>query len=151
MDPALPALDEIALPTIYAIAVYPSWEHWHPTDCPMPIREWLNEHCPDVTVEAVSGWNGVLSLDPYGMQIMDRGAFPEPMFRLGFNAEQAEEFRLFWSNPSNSGAEMEDDFWFLIATREHPFQPFVLQADDQLDLELPSWQPPQEDQRIDAC
>jgi hypothetical protein len=150
MKQALPKLDHGDSLTIYAISISPEWEHWHPTDCPAPIREWLDKNCPDVTVQAVSGWDGVASLDIYGMQIIDNGAFPEPMFRLGFSEQQAAQFDEWWSNPSNPGAETEENFWFLIVNRDHQYQPFVLQENDLFDLEIPPWQPPLEDQNIDA-
>jgi len=148
MNQTLPALDDVDLDTVYAIAISPFWSHWHHSNCPAPIRAWLNEHCPDVTVEAVSGWRGTACLDPYGQQIMNPDSFPQPMFRLGLSAEQAEEFSRYWS--AGPGTETEDDFWFLIASKMNCFQPLELLDDVHFDLEISPWQPPQEDQRIDA-
>lgn len=90
------------------------------------------------------------SLDIYGMQIVDREAIPEPIFRLVFSEQQAEQFQEWWSNPSNPGAGTEENFWFLIVNRDNKYRPFVLPEDALFDLEIPPWRPPLEDQNIDA-
>jgi hypothetical protein len=42
--------ENIGGPT-YVVAPFKDWLHYHPTECPDPIREWLRTHYPDVAIE----------------------------------------------------------------------------------------------------
>ncbi len=98
--------------TVYAIAIYPTWEHWDPTACPLPIRVWLAEHCPKVTVNRVSGFKGMYVLEPeWACVVVNENTLPQPLFRLGFNERQAEEFERAWQNEANPSV---DDFIFVV-------------------------------------
>lgn len=100
---------------ICAVSALPEWEHYDPDNCPAPIREWIQQHYPDVVIEQLSGdyessktWISN-DFDPSaGMQ------WPKPVFRLGFNAQQAEHFEQVWRTVLPGSPCMPKDFYFLI-------------------------------------
>ena len=106
---------------IYAIAVCPSWKHWHATDCPKPIQELLAEKYPDVSIELVSGWKGITNFAPDSEEVIDLADLPQPVFRLGLSDSQAEAFDRDLEALSRATGNERDDFYFLYLDRKpHP-------------------------------
>lgn len=104
---------------ICSVAALPEWEHYDPDNCPAPIREWIQQHYPNVVIEQLSGDNE--SSTVWESSDFDPSAglhWPKPIFRLGFNAQQAEHFEQAWRTVSPGSHRMPKDFYFLI----HEFQ-----------------------------
>jgi hypothetical protein len=106
---------------VCAIAALPAWKHYDPDNCPAPIREWIQQRYPDVVIEQLSGdyesaakWNSD-DIDPSaGLH------WPTPIFRLGFNAQQAEHFEQVWRTLPPGSPGMPKDFYFLIHELHDP-------------------------------
>lgn len=96
---------------IYALAVFPEWDQWHPTNFPKSIAVWMSQHFPDVVIEPVVGWEGRTVDFPEGHELaIDSLTMPGPIFRIGFNAEQADRFNDYWHNETQGAWK---DFLFL--------------------------------------
>lgn len=100
---------------ICAIAALHGWEHYDADNCPAPIRDWVRRHYPDVVIEQLSS-----AYDPsttWKSDDFDLSAglyWPTPIFRLGFNAQQAEHFEQAWRTASPDSQGAPEDFYFLI-------------------------------------
>jgi hypothetical protein len=113
----LRTLEQVALRDrerpIYGVAALPEWEHYDPDDCPAPIRAWVQQHYPDVVVEQLVAEFEVAYV--LGDESGNSGEFLNeltPIFRLGFNAEQAEHFERAWSNPPLDNLDSPSNFYF---------------------------------------
>ena len=124
--PSLPTIDQEFFDDqdkmkIYAIAVCPSWKHWHATECPRPIRELIASKYPDVSIERVSGWKGKTNFAPDSEEVIDLADLPQPVFRLGLSDSQAEAFDRDLEALSRATGNERDDFYFLYLDRKpHP-------------------------------
>lgn len=100
---------------IYAVAALPAWESYDASECPAPIRDWIRQHYPDVVIEELSAdydYSAVWKSDDCDPSKGLR--FPAPIFRLGFNAQQAEHFEQVWRTVSPGSPSLPKDFYFLI-------------------------------------
>jgi len=104
---------------VYVLAALRKWKHYDPEECPVPLRAWIEQHYPDVVVEKLSG----LELE-YELQSSSDGSrqllselLPMPIFRVGFNAEQAEHFQRAWSRPPLDNPDSPSQFVFLTCER----------------------------------
>lgn len=102
--------------TIYAVAALPEWKHYEPDNCPAPIREWILQHYPDVVIEQLDGFarQYVMSVDDDLTNRIWTDDLPSPIFRLGFDAAQAEHFDAAWSSPPLDTEDAPSDFYFAI-------------------------------------
>ena len=106
---------------IYAIAVCPSWSHWHATECPRPIMDLIARKYSGVTVERVSGWKGKANFAPHSEEVIDLADLPQPVFRLGLSDSQAEAFDRDLEALSRATGNEGDDFYFIYLDRKpHP-------------------------------
>jgi hypothetical protein len=106
---------------ICAVTALPTWEHYNPKDCPAPIRDWIQQHYPDVVIEQLSG--DYESSTTWESSDCDPSAglhWPKPIFRLGFNAQQAEHFEQAWRTLPPGSPGMPKDFYFLIHELHDP-------------------------------
>ena len=98
---------------IYVVAALPKWAHYDPDECPAPIRAWDGQQYPDVVIEQPSGFDMGYGLgddcDNSGVSISEL----TPVFRLGFNADQAAHFQQAWSNPPLDSPESPSRLYFL--------------------------------------
>jgi hypothetical protein len=100
---------------ICAVAALPEWEHYDPDNCPVPIREWVQQHYPDVAIEHLSdNYDGSTSWETSDCDPSTGLHWPKPIFRLGFNAQQAEHFEQAWRTLPPGSPDMPKDFYFLI-------------------------------------
>ena len=107
---------EDAVTPIYVVAAFSEWKHYSPTDCPAPIREWVEQNYPDVVIERLSGFackypSPVNGNNPPNFSIEH---LPHPMFRLGFTLEQAAHFQEAWNSQPLDDPDLPDNFYFLI-------------------------------------
>ena len=106
---------------IYAIAVCPSWRHWHATECPRPISDMMAQTYPNVSIERVSGWQGGVVFAPDSEDTFELVDLPQPVFRLGLSENQAEAFDKDLTALSAETGNAGDDFYFLTIDRKrHP-------------------------------
>ena len=106
---------------IYAIAVCPSWTHWHATECPRPIMDLIARKYSGVTVERVSGWKGKTNFAPDSEEVIDLADLPQPVFRLGLSDSQAEAFdRDLEALSAETGNEGDDFFFMYLDRKPHP-------------------------------
>ena len=111
MNQSLPRTAEDMLvasgqPHIYAIAVHKKSALFEGPVCPGAIREWLELHCPGVTIERIK------NLD----DCKPAGALPsthKTVFCLGFTDDQAKLFASAWSSPPLAGLCRPDDIYFV--------------------------------------
>ena len=103
---------------LYAIAVCPSWKHWHATECPRPIMDLIARKYPDVSIERVSGWKGKVNFAPDSEEVIDLADLPQPVFRLGLSDSQAEAFDRDLEALSRATGDEGDDFYFLYLDRK---------------------------------
>lgn len=100
---------------VYAVFPSTEWEHYDEERCPRPIREWIEQHYPDVAIVRLSGFSGEY-LGPTSIKNPNgllSDLLPCPVFLLGFNDEQAAHFSEDWRKP---GAP--SDFYFVICERQ---------------------------------
>ena len=118
------AFDQINAGPTYAVAALPHWEHYDPNECPAPIREWVLQHYPYVVIEQLSGlafeYTGVWESENLGG--MFDLVLPKPIFRLGFNAKQAEYFKEVWTTVPSDCSVAPDDFYFVILDRHSAYR-----------------------------
>ena len=115
---------------LYAIAVCPSWEHWHATECPRPIMDLIARKYSGVTVERVSGWKGKANFAPDSEEVIDLADLPQPVFRIGLSDSQAEDFVKDLQALSAETGEKEEEFYFLHIDRKQ--YPTCLSGDEVL-------------------
>lgn len=100
---------------ICAVAALPAWEHYDPCNCPAPIREWICQHYPDVVIEQLSGdYESSTTWESDDCDPSTGLHWPTPIFRLGFNVQQAEHFEQVWRTLPPGSPSMPEDFYFLI-------------------------------------
>ena len=106
--------NKATMPT-YAIAACPEWEHFDVEECPAPIRAWVEQHYPDVVIEPLSGLSFENSHSADGKNPDDFLIchLPRPIFRLGFNREQAAHFARAWSTPPLDTPDSPNNFYFM--------------------------------------
>ena len=113
--------DDQSTMRIYAVAVCPSWKHWHATECPRPIMDLIARKYPDVSIERVSGWKGKVNFAPDSEEVIDLADLPQPVFRLGLSDSQAEAFDRDLEALSRATGNEGDDFFFMYLDRKpHP-------------------------------
>ena len=115
---------------IYAIAVCPSWKHWHATECPRPIKEMMATKYPDVSFDLVSGWKGKTNFAPDSEKVIDLADLPQPVFRIGLSECQVEDFVKDLQALSAETGEKEEEFYFLHIDRKR--YPAYLSGDEVL-------------------
>src|SRR5471030_3183064 len=98
---------------IHLVAAVLEWEHYDSDECPTPIREWVLLHYPDVVIEQLIGIESDYEPDDASDIPDDFLCGLTPIFRLGFNAEQAEHFQQAWSNPPLDTPDSPTNFYFL--------------------------------------
>lgn len=105
---------------VYVVFAMPAWEHFHPTDLPAPIADWIARNCPEVEVRRVSNipspGTAFIGLDQYHDEIT-LALKIAPMFLIGFNEEQAEAFATAWPKRSDSTNE-KSEFYFCDVSRK---------------------------------
>ena len=114
---ALATIEQIlaeGLDPVYIVFAVPEWEHFHPTDLPAPIADWIAQHCPEVEVRRISNipspGTALFGLDQHHDEITSALEIA-PMFMIGFNEEQAEAFAAAW--PKHNGSTCENsEFYF---------------------------------------
>lgn len=100
---------------ICAVAALPEWEHYDPEVCPAPIREWIRLNYPSVVIEQLSGdYDYSASYKSDDCDPSSGLHWPKPIFRLGFNVQQAEHFVQAWRTVPPGSASAPKDFYFLI-------------------------------------
>jgi len=106
---------------ICVVAPLPSWEHYDAKECPAPIREWIQQHYPDVVIEELSADNDYSAAWSSDDCDLSNGLhLPAPIFRLGFNVQQAEHFAQVWSTLPPGSPDIPEDFYFLIHEFREP-------------------------------
>ena len=106
---------------ICAVAAVPEWEHYDPNDCPAPIREWVRQHYPDVVVEELSGdYESATTWKSDDIDLSAGPHWPKPIFRIGFNVQQAEHFQQAWQTLPPGSPNIPEDFYFLTYTFQEP-------------------------------
>lgn len=101
--------------TQFAIAAHPQWEHYDPKACPLPIRNWIADHCPGIAIERVE-LEGKLYCEFLNCEadFATSDEIPRPIFRLGLNDAQAKAFSAAWSHPSRQPADGNENFYFIL-------------------------------------
>ena len=100
---------------ICAVAALPALEEYDPEECPAPIREWIQQHYPEVVIEQLSGdYESSITWESSDFDPSGGLHWPTPIFRLGFNAQQAEHFEQAWRTLPPGSPDMPKDFYFLI-------------------------------------
>lgn len=120
---ALRTFEEVVSSSVfYLISVDPSWTHYHPTELPKPIRDWLNEHLPGVQIERIAGFefeHGCHHTDNASGWFCNAGELPHPLFWIGLTAEQASLFSAEWSRPERQPSAGQENFYFAQADISH--------------------------------
>lgn len=99
---------------ICVVAALPEWEHYDAKECPAPIRAWLRETYPDVVIEELSAdydYSAAWSCDD--CDLSNGLQFPAPIFRIGFNRQQAEHFQQAWRTVPLGSPDIPKDFYFV--------------------------------------
>jgi len=104
---------------VYVLAALRKWKHYDPEKCPVPLRAWIEQHYPDVVVEKLAGIELEYELqdNSHGPAPLLSELLPLPIFRVGFNAEQAGHFRQAWSSPPLDTADSPSQFIFMTCDR----------------------------------
>ena len=100
---------------IYLIFSSRAWEHHDADNCPIPIREWIERHYPDVAIEKLSGFSRkymCVANDGKPDELLS-DIFSPPVFRIGFTPEQVEHFREAWNNPPLDTPESPSNFYLV--------------------------------------
>ena len=104
----------------YFVFALPEWEHFHPTDLPAPIANWIAQNCPEVEVQRISNIPSpgiaLFGLDQHHDEITSALEIA-PVFMIGFNEEQADAFAAAWLNPDGSASELPE-FYFCEASNQ---------------------------------
>lgn len=106
------------LDPVYIVFALPEWEHFHPTELPAPIADWIARNCPEVEVRRISSipspGTAFFGLDQNHDEITQALEIA-PVFMIGFNVAQAEAFAAAWPRPSDSTSE-NTEFYFCDVT-----------------------------------
>ena len=107
----------------YVVFALPDWEHFHPTDLPAPIAEWIAKHYPEVEVRRISTLPSpgafLFGLDQFHDEITS-ALETAPVFMIDFNGEQAEAFAAAWSRPNESASEKSEFYFCDISNKDDP-------------------------------
>jgi len=109
---------------IYVVTADPSWQHYHPEDCPTPIRAWIEQHYPEVAIEKLSEFSFGRS---HAANNKNSDSFlwsdlPRPLFRLGFSEPQAAHFAQAWSRPPLDTSGAPSKIYFLTNERSDVYR-----------------------------
>ena len=111
------------LDPVYVVFALPEWEHFHPTDLPAPIADWIAQHCPEVEVRRIS------NIPSPGTALFGLGQHQEeialaleiaPMFMIGFNEEQAEAFAAAWRKPHGLSSDNSEFVFCDVSSKDDP-------------------------------
>ena len=107
----------------YVVFAMPEWEHFHPTDLPTPIADWIAQHCPEVEVRRISSipspGTALFGLDQHHDEITSALKIA-PMFMIGFNEEQAEAFAAAWPRHNDSTSENSEFYFCDVSAADDP-------------------------------
>ncbi len=109
------------LDPVYIVFAMPEWEHFHPTDLPAPIADWLALNCPEVEVRRISNipspGTALLGLDQHHEEIISALEIA-PMFMIGFNHEQAEAFAAAWRKHDGLSNDNSEFYFCDVSSKE---------------------------------
>lgn len=118
---ALTSIEQIlaeGLDPAYLVFALPDWEHFHPTDLPAPIADWIAVHCPEVDVRRISNilspGTALFGLEQYHDEITSALEIA-PVFLINFTEELAEAFAAAWRKPDGSASD-NPEFYFCDAS-----------------------------------
>ena len=107
----------------YLVFAMPDWEHFHPTELPAPIANWIAQHCPEVEVRRVSSLpspgTSLLGLDQHHDEITSALEIA-PVFLIGFNDDQAEAFAAAWKEPDGSISKNSEFYFCDVSRKDDP-------------------------------
>ena len=104
----------------YIVFAMPEWAHFHPTDLPTPIADWIARNCPEVEINWIESFPSLgtyLDLDRLQDDI-SAALGVAPVFQIGFTTEQAEAFVAAWRQPDGS-ASNEPEFYLCDVSRDN--------------------------------
>ena len=107
----------------YLVFAMPDWEHFHPTELPAPIADWITKYCPEVEIRRVSNLpspgTALLGLDQHHDEITSALEIA-PVFLIGFNEEQAEAFAAAWTEPDGSISKNSEFYFCDVSRKDDP-------------------------------
>lgn len=99
----------------YVIFASPEWLHFHPTELPAPIADWINRYTPEVEIRRIASFpspkSAYVSLVQEQHNEFTAALEEAPAFVIGFNAEQAAAFEAAWLKPDGSPSDAPE-FYF---------------------------------------
>ena len=107
----------------YVVFALPDWEHFHPTDLPVPITDWIARHCPEFEIRRVynipSPGTALFGLDQHHDEITSALEIA-PVFLIGFNDDQAEAFAAAWTEPDGSISKNSEFYFCDVSRKDDP-------------------------------
>ena len=107
----------------YLVFAMPDWEHFHPTELPAPIADWIAQHCPEVEIRRISNLpspgTAFLGLDQHHDEITSALEIA-PVFMIGFNEEQAQAFAAAWPRHKDSTSENSEFYFCDVSAADDP-------------------------------
>ena len=107
----------------YVVFAMPEWEHFHPTDLPSPIADWIAQHCPEVEIRRISSipspGTALFGLDQLHDEVTSALEIA-PVFLIGFNEEQAEAFAAAWPESEGSTGENSEFYFCDVSSKDDP-------------------------------
>ena len=123
---ALTSIEQIlaeGLDPAYLVFAMPDWEHFHPTELPAPIADWIAKHCPEVEIRRISNLpspgTALPGLDQHHDEITSALEIA-PVFAIGFNEEQAQAFVAAWPKHKDSTSENSEFYFCDISRKDDP-------------------------------
>ena len=123
---ALATIEQIlaeGLDPVYIVFAMPEWEHFHPTDLPAPIADWIARNCPEVEVRRISNipspGTALLGLDQHQEEIT-LALEIAPVFMIGFSEEQAKAFAAAWRKPDGPTRENSEFYFCDVSSTDDP-------------------------------
>ena len=111
------------LDPVYIVFAMPEWEHFHPTDLPAPIADWIARNCPEVEVRRISNipspGAAIFGLDQHHDEVSSALEIA-PVFMIGFSEEQAETFAAAWPKPDELSCDDSEFYFCDISKAEDP-------------------------------
>ena len=105
----------------YLVFAMPDWEHFHPTELPAPIADWISRNCPAVEVRRISSipspGTDLFGLDQYHDEIT-LALEIAPLYMVSFNEEQAKAFAAAWAKPDGSPSENAEFYFCDVSSKE---------------------------------